>query len=556
MGKRNQPFSQVAKVIVLSDMGRCRPSFRLSKRYARRRWKVISYETNGVDGKLLLAFDECDAGSVRLPLRVRGRYDVFLGLFPCNWNDTGLCGVRVRLTGEPCFRNLLSLPEKGDKLHEVFWKEADLDGRDIEFAPVGRRGFGDAVSGVAYVKLVPVSKTTPVKRAPLWLGGFIDGDSFIYYDRKRTAADICSVLEPFRGSPFKKIYWGFAVGDTRWYRLHGGTHPQTTVAMGAGYRNRIESARVLQRSRIDVLRVARNYAKSIGLEFHLYHRPGFISSEPPLDEMFSSRFVLDHPEFALRDRDGTRLSQLSYAFRPVQDRMLALFDDHLRYDVDGLNLCFHRGVPMVLFEKPVVDGFRRRHGIDPRTLSDDDPRLIEFRSDIVTGYLKRVRELLNRRGRRLELAVTVLMTKASNRQYGLDLERWVREGVVDVIIPYPETRGQPEKGGIEFNYFAGLTKGTRCQIAPELLDVRSWTTPEKHYADRVQPFYQAGVDGICFWDIEMRTDKVPDWAIIQALARPKSLKRNIALALRRNKRVPLRRLGGVPMDRYPTWWAL
>jgi hypothetical protein len=547
-----------------TDLGRCLPSARLATRYARGRWKVIPYATGNTSGNMLLAPDESHAGAVRLPLRLRGRYDVFLGLLPCNLNGTGLygtglCGIRVRLTGEPCFRNILSLPEQGNHLHEVFWKQAVLNGRSMEFLPVGRRKLGGAVSGIAYVRLVPARRPAPSAPVRPWLGGFIDGDLSLWFDRKTTKADIESVLEPFRGSPFRKIYWGFAVGDTRWYQLRGGSHPMAPVYLSGGYRNIAESVRSFHKAGIDVLRVARDCAKRLGLEFHLYHRPGFISAEPPLDEAYSSRFVLSHPELALCDRDGTRLSQLSYAFPAVQDRILGLFAEHLRYGVDGLNLCFHRGVPMTLFEAPVVEGFRRRYGVDPRKVADDDSRLIRFRSEIVTAYLRRVRQLLDagqKKGKRLELAATVLMTRAANRHYGLDVARWAHEGIVDVLIPYLETRGLPDAGGIELAWFKRVVRGTRCQLAPELLDVRSWLAPEKHYRERAAPFHRAGVDGICFWDVDARTDKPLDWEIIQGLARPRSFERSIRLALRRNRRVPLQSLGGVRVDRTPTMWAL
>ena len=64
------------------------------------------------------------------------------------------------------------------------------------------------------------------------------------------------------------------------------------------------------------------------------------------------------------------------------------------------------------------------------------------------------------------------------------------------------------------------------------------------------------MDGICFWDVDARTDKPLDWEIIQGLARPRSLVKNIRLALRRNRRVPLQSLGGVRVERTPTMWAL
>ena len=40
-------------------------------------------------------------------------------------------------------------------------------------------------------------------------------------------------------------------------------------------------------------------------------------------------------------------------------------------------------------------GFQDKHGVDPKTLSDRDDRLVAWRTDIITEFLRRVRQALD-----------------------------------------------------------------------------------------------------------------------------------------------------------------
>ena len=54
---------------------------------------------------------------------------------------------------------------------------------------------------------------------------------------------------------------------------------------------------------------------------------------------------------------------MSYAFPEVRDLLLRVFREvATRYDIEGVNPIFNRGAPFLLYEEPLVEGFRRRDG--------------------------------------------------------------------------------------------------------------------------------------------------------------------------------------------------
>jgi hypothetical protein len=544
------------EVLYFTDMGGCHPSVYLSEKREKRRWKKMSYETDALKGTLLSAYSQSQPPSVRLPLRAKGVYKIYIGLYP----EGNLSGIRVKLNTDPCCTRLMSIPGKGEYLYEAFWKTSLLDNQEIEIFPL-KLDEGSPVSTIAYVKLVPAVMEEP-KAADLWLGAFNDGGSFMYWNRPTTKREIWEYIEPLRDTAFKKLYWGIAAGDMCNYHTSVGNHhwiDKQEVWRREGDRNRVECFRNFSRKNIDVVKIACEYAKKIGLEFHVYHRLGMVTGAPPV-EIGNSAYYYAHPEYQCVDRDGRKISRLSYAFPEVQEHVVSLYKEFLGYDIDGINFVFIRGVPLLLYEEPIIQGFKKRYGMDPRKVSENDRRLFIFRSGIITDFIRRVRNELNSynlaRGRGpVEFSATVLIDRANNHFYNLDIERWVKEGLIDVLIPNPQIRDIPAKKGFDIQYFSRITRGTSCRLAPELLDVRSWSTPEKHYYEKASEFYRAGVDGICFWDLEGRFVKPLDWAIIKSLAYPKTLKKNIKRALAENKKIPLRTVSGFTVDRYPVWWA-
>ena len=540
-----------------------------------RRWKAcgdwrggkrrtIPYETNAGSGTLLFAPEGAAPGPVKLPLGVRGRFRIYVGLPPSDWSESA-CGIRVRLTGEPSFRTLLSTSSPGS-LNEVFWMEADVTGRELEVAPLRLShpfpaAQGNPVSGIAHVRLEPSSSAPEPKKCPLELAAFIDGHSLRYCSPLRSPADLKEHIAAFRDTPFRRVYWCTLIGDVQQYKTpDNNSDARRPVYLNDGYRNVDQALRAFQRRGLDFQQVARDAVKAAGLEFHIYHRPGLVHPEPPIDQdLQASPFVLAHPEWRCRDRDGRWIARLSYAFPRVQERVISAFKEQLRYNIDGINLAFWRGVPLMLYEKPLLQAFQRATGRDPRRLPPNHPRWLQFRADAVSDYIRRLcGELQAENARlgfgRLVFSAGVLAHRKANLFYGLDIERWIRDGLVNVVIPYQESRRVPPDE-MDVDYYADLKRRTGCTLCPEVMSTRSWLTPEQHYSYWAKKLYAAEVDGLCFWDGDMRQVRPLEWEMMKAMASPGAFKREARRLTREHRRMPLRSLGGMAMDKYPTMWT-
>lgn len=545
----SQPL-KIEDGLYFTDLSRCFPSSAISEKRGKRNWKKFQYETEKLSGTMLVACYGVEPPVLSLPVNIKGRHKIYIGLygeFGCR------SGIRIKLKKDECFQTLFhNVFSRGELINEVFWKESDLTDQEIQIAPIMKKDEDNLTSGIAYIRLLPVEEDSVTKQ-DIYLAGFIDAYSFIYYNRPTAEEHIKEQIDIFRDTPFRKIYWGMAAGDVTNYPTNVGSNINVDLDVypRIGDRYYAESLRIFRRKNLDILKIALEHAKKIGLEFHVYHRMGFVSGQSPWEEIMYSKFFYENQKFLCYDRDGTKISRLSYAYPEVQQHCINLYKEVFSYGIDGINFAFHRGVPLVLFEKPVVEGFKKRYGEDPRKLPDSDRRLFEFRSSIITDFLSNVRKQVHN----CELSATVLINEKNNRFYNLDIKTWIDKRIIDVLIPYPQEREIEHKGIIEMDYFSKLTRNTSCQLCPELRAIRSWMTVEQHYYDLARYFYNYDIDGICFWDIDTRFINPKEWKIINSLALKKGLKKRVYSVKNEFRTINLKTLNGYAASKYPFWWS-
>lgn len=177
--------------------------------------------------------------------------------------------------------------------------------------------------------------------------------------------------------------------------------------------------------------------------------------------------------------------------------------------LDGVCLLYNRRPPYVDHEAPLVQGFKSRYGLDPRDLDERDPRWLEHRAEVVTAFMRRVREQMDRdsegRRKRLEVTACVLGKEEDNLYFGLDIAAWAREGLVDTIAPYSpaplampvasDTWSEPD----EVAPFVEAVRGTDCKLAINLMP--RWMSPDR-YRRMADMVYRAGSSHLFFWDCE------------------------------------------------------
>jgi hypothetical protein len=558
-------------VIYLTDMSQCLPESALSTR-RRKHQQLLEYEAEHLKGVMVSAGPETEALQITVPLNVEGWHEIHLGLL---WREASEYWLKVKRTDDPCFIDVTTTKPEGafvegdflkyqgrpaPHLEEGFWKCADLTGQDLIVAQQ-TEGM-PASAALAYIKLVPVEVEQVEallkdreRRDTKRLIAMNDGFSFIHRKRTTTVEGICEEIEPYRHTDFGKLFWtpGCSIGPSSYpSKLIETIGSRTEDFPRIGDRYIAESMQILRDKGIDSLRTVIDFAHEIGLELHVSCRMGANASSPPWEEFFTSRYFEEHPEFHCVDKDGEEVSRLSYAFPEVQEYIKAFFREWIEYGTDGINLIFVRGLPLLLYERPLVDGFREQFGQDPRDLDDEDPRWLQYRGEVMTHFLRDVRrevdEIAAELGRkRLELSAVVMPNGPANTFYGLDVATWAREGLLDVLIPIGDYFSWFRDESFDIGFFVRAVQGTNCKLYPNIFPRQM--QPEA-YRERAKQYYEMGAEGLCLWDTNDRHTRLQQWEAVRRLGH----REEVSASHREDKpnRFLLKTLGGYRMDKYPT----
>ncbi len=242
----------------------------------------------------------------------------------------------------------------------------------------------------------------------------------------------------------------------------------------------------------------------------------------PPNHGFESKFYYQHPQWRCVSRSGRPVTRMSYAFAGVRNFLLALFREVAERGADGINLGFVRGLPCLLYEQPMIDGFQQLHNQDPRDLPENDPLWLRFKAGVMTEFMRALRNELNQvgaeQGRTIQLSAYVLNNEALNLEHALDPAAWAREGLVDFIIPYPLHNVMD----MDIAAFVKMTRGTQCKVYPEVMPRRQ---SPGDYREKALSFYAEGVDGLAFWDASSayRVGFKDEWSMVRRLGHKEEL---------------------------------
>ena len=473
-----------AAPIYLGDLDKCRPAGALSSGPGPARWTALSYESDLVSGVMLLAGPETGAQEITYPLPVSGWHAVSIGALGGH-SESDCTSVEVRLSGEKTFSRLtaplqhgreegrLRPAERGEaQLREVFWKVADLTGQAL----VLRQMFWQVAAGdgpgsvmghtarVAYIKLVPLSNSeVSVYQADLKrtdrrrLFAHNDAHGIHYGYRPTTAEEIRRNIEPYRDTDFSRLYWEAGGGDHVNYFSKIGrlpTYDGIDDFGRQGDRLLAESWRSFRDQGVDPFQVALDYTHEIGMEFHPGYRvAGFHFPAPGDLASNGSSFYERHPELRGTGRKGNRTPRLAFTYSETRRFVVSLLREVAAHPVDGIALLYNRRPPLVEYEPPLVEGFKREYGDDPFQLDEMDTRWLLYRAGVLTQFMREVREAMDTaareqgRARRIKVSAIVMSTEQENLYRGMDLGAWVKEGLVDTLIPdtsEPDYDSRPE----------------------------------------------------------------------------------------------------------------
>ncbi len=545
-----------------ADLSRCTPPDRLTRDFAAGRWQMIDYETaEGVKGVMLYATPEHDCGELTLPLDASGPCRIYLGVnyTKVDYDTDSPYGlIQVRLDHEAGFRRVAQEGgvnnDHGDlkvgvnqynnkSVQETYWKTADVSGRSLVFRQVDEpyRSASGSIANLTYVKLVPLSaeeeaawratQPTPATRrgALIFCTGQFTGHTSGTY-----------TFHPTDEQWFRNEFAHYAGSDIGVLVFEAMRGNYCLFKTGLGYMGTDDNR--WRDEWVEPLAAFTKLAHADGMRIFASQR--MIGVQYPMNRAPIGRAhnYHAHPEWTKLDREGRPLTSHSLAFPGARAHWIGLLREALERGIDGVQLHLNRGTPFVYYEEPTVASFRLKHGVDPRTLPEDDPRWQRHCAGLVTDYLREVRKLLDEKpGRSLAITIYGEPDKYDDDRspfhpirYACDVETWIRERIVDYLMPSPSIA--PELLGSW-----RTLGGDRLHLWPDLMPR---TQLPSGYAKLMQRYYDAGADGFCAWDGERRAARLSEWAAVQRLGHRDQLARLAREAAAFYRRVPLKTLAG------------
>jgi hypothetical protein len=523
-----------AKPTYISDLRAASPEDAVLEEPARGKWHALDYEADGMSGTMLIAGPETGAPEVELSLDVDGWHAVSIGVF-----DDSRTPLRflTRLSGDETF-DVLALADSGgrdSRLTELYWKTTDLTNQGLVLAQEawqvaqgdGPGAIAASEARIAYIKLVPLFpadihalEADRDREDTRLVFAHNDAHTVHFASRPTTAEEIRRHIEPYRDSDISRLYWEAGIGDLVFYNSDIGTMP-TADGLDDFYRqgDRIlaESWRAFRDKGIDPFEIALDYAHEIGLEFHASYRPaGFRFPAPHEQFNRGAQFYLDHPELRGTDRHGNETPRIAYSYPETRSFVVSLLKEMAGYAVDGISVLYNRRPPLVEYETPLVEGFKKEHGQDPRRLDPNDPRWLSYRCGALTQFHRELRAAVDEaaKGRgldhRLEITAVVMSSEEENLVNGMDLRTWISEGLVDTIVPYASVLNLDSMADSwtdisDLDFFIDITLGTACKLAPNLMPRE---ISSEDYRTRAAAIYNAGAENIFLWDTDAQQPRL------------------------------------------------
>ena len=234
-----------------------------------------------------------------------------------------------------------------------------------------------------------------------------------------------------------------------------------------------------------------------------------------------TRMRIEHPEWVLgKETSEWFAASWNFAVPEVRRHRLAHIDEVCRlYDWDGVELDWQRHS----FHLPEDYAFRLRYVL----------------TDLQRAVRKMTNELAEKRGRPFYLAARVSGTLEMSRRIGYDVPTWIREGLVDILIPSACYGTDPS---IEVESYLELCRGTDVVVYPGL-DVwlsaiakgvhsgrEEYVGPEDEESkDRMRSravsdhYHAAGADGIYIFNWHANRDSKRE--LLTQIGSPETLRR-------------------------------
>ena len=130
------------------------------------------------------------------------------------------------------------------------------------------------------------------------------------------------------------------------------------------------------------------------------------------------------------------------------------------------------------------------------------------------------------RGKRVDVGACVLGKEEDNLYFAMDIPAWVKEGLIDTLIPYsPAPLAMPVATDTwataeQIAPFVEAVKGSPVTMAANIMPRQM--SPEE-FRRNASMLYGAGVENLFFWDCEGRSNYKPMWNALRRLGHAKEI---------------------------------
>ncbi len=298
----------------------------------------------------------------------------------------------------------------------------------------------------------------------------------------------------------------------------------------------VQQLAALDYAAFDSLAAAIDYGHSIGLKIHAWAS----INEDDHGWGWPTEYTKAHPQFRWLRRDGKAYhSQLSFAFPEVRAYKLALIEELLAYDIDGLFLDWIRtgdirdnpqtdpaGIANSGYEQPNIDAFKNQYNGDPHDVANADDRWVRVRAEPQTAFMREVHKLVKSKPAPKPITVMVghpwhyrgMQDPIDGNLRGLllDVAAWAREGLMDAAI----AAGYYRPGGSPASAYHALAEETGGKVD---LWYYAWVpqTPAE-FDGQFAETQSLGAKRMLFWEADYIDDR-PQAAALKAAMSAKAL---------------------------------
>lgn len=547
----------MSKEIVFTDMAAIAEEKELlSEEISDSTWQVVEYETEPYSGRLILSTARGRIKPLHLTLGLFGWYRIYVAFV-----NIDRPFINLQLDGDVSYTTVAGtmryVPwQSWETVEEIFFKCAELKGGRL--AVTHPEGYKNQVSSLLWIRCVPMEEREVAayqksrERGPYKIHAHIDTD-FMGLDNMKTPRDALNRIHPLAGTDVTMLSQEISFAREMMTDESAERYVPRIPANKDRNRTFTENTKLCD----TIYPMMIEYAREQDIRLHAAMRMQMANFAFPADmPAFRMPFADAHPEWYVKTRDGRTVKVLSYAYPEVRAYRIAELERAYRLGFPGLTLIFIRGIT-VGFEEPILQRVAEKHpGVDGRRLPASDERLNSSWCEAMTAFMRELRARLDaiaeEEGReRCNLHVISHYTLSHDRQVGLDIEGWAKEGLIDGVTVGMMAHEERLSGILGEDGLIDIEKYTaesrREFMVKRLFEMNldlmlqgvkehealardtgietyysvNWEGCDPTvYAREARAIYEAGATGIHLWDTNGRTIDPPGWEVTSKLGHP------------------------------------